>query len=73
VCRAGGLEAGCGARASKVGVEGAEGLCGALCELRFQLPGWLLAAAQAGLTVRNLEQGRRWDQKGLWPEGPQAL
>ena len=23
--------------------------------------------------MRNLEQGRRWDKKGLWPEGAQAL
>lgn len=38
-------------------------------ELRIQLPGWPLAAAQAGLTVRNLEQGRRWDKKGSLARG----
>ena len=71
VCRAGGLEAGCGARASRAGVERAEGLRGALWA-EIPAPG-VAPGSCPGLTVRNLEQGRRWDKKGLWPEGAQAL
>lgn len=70
MCRAGGLEAGCGARAGQGGSGGGRKACMELLLVRLRFhPGWPLAAAQAGLTVRNLEQGRRWDKGGPGQRG----